>query len=85
MTVLGVEDNSSVRRSDFPSPVGRLQEGRGFLPSLLPTPPLEKPGRVGLPGPLGHDINRQSLFLASTLEGIHIPEWSFLVVRRDGG
>ena len=75
MTVLGVEDNSSVRRPDFTSPARRL----------LPTPPLEKPGRVGLPGPLGHDINRESLFLASTLEGIQIPESSFLVVRRDGG
>ena len=85
MTVLGVEDNSSVRRPDFPSTVGRLQAGHGFLPSLLPTPSLEKPGTVGLPGPLGHDINRKSLFLASTLEGIQIPEWSFLVVRRDGG
>ena len=38
MTVLGVEDNSSVRRPDFPSPERRLQAGHGFLPSLLPTP-----------------------------------------------
>lgn len=85
MAVLGMEDNSSVRRPGFPSPVGRLQAGHGFLPGLLPTSPLEKPGRVGLPGLLGHDINRQSLFLASMLEGIQIPQWSLLVVRRDGG